>query len=59
MFERFSKVEIETDRFPTKTIKRSGLLATLYNYGFVPLCHVVPKALIKPFGFHVIVKAVK
>jgi ubiquinone/menaquinone biosynthesis C-methylase UbiE len=59
MFEKFSKVEIEMDRFPTKTIKRSGLLATLYNYGFVPLCQVVPKALIKPFGFHIIVKAVK
>ena len=44
MFEKFSRVEIETDRFPTKTIKRSGVLARLYNYGFVPLCQVVPKA---------------
>jgi ubiquinone/menaquinone biosynthesis C-methylase UbiE len=59
MFEKFSKVEIETDRFPTKTIKRSGLLATAYNYGLVPLCQLIPKTFIKPFGFHIIVKAVK
>jgi ubiquinone/menaquinone biosynthesis C-methylase UbiE len=59
MFGRFSKIEIETDRFPTKTIKRSGVLAGLYNHGVVPIFQVVPKALIKPFGFHIIVKAVK
>jgi ubiquinone/menaquinone biosynthesis C-methylase UbiE len=59
MFEKFSKVEIETDRFPTKTIKRSGLLAGLYNYGFVPFCQVIPKAMMKPFGFHIIAKAIK
>jgi ubiquinone/menaquinone biosynthesis C-methylase UbiE len=59
MFEKFSKVEIETDRFPTKTIKRAGLLATVYNYGLVPLCQLIPKRLIKPFGFHIIIKAVK
>ena len=59
MFEKFSKVEIEMDRFPTKTIKRSGLLAAVYNYGLVPLCQVIPKTLIKPFGFHIVVKAVK
>ncbi|HSE89966.1 MAG TPA: class I SAM-dependent methyltransferase [Candidatus Binatia bacterium] len=59
MFEKFSTVEIETDRFPTKTIKRAGLLATVYNYGLVPLCRLIPKRLIKPFGFHIIVEAVK
>jgi ubiquinone/menaquinone biosynthesis C-methylase UbiE len=59
MFEKFSKVEIETDRFPTKTIKRSGVLATLYNHGIVPLCQVIPQRLMKPFGFHIIVKAMK
>jgi ubiquinone/menaquinone biosynthesis C-methylase UbiE len=59
MFGKFSRVEIETDRFPTKTIKRSGLLAGLYNYGLVPLCQIVPKAFVKPFGFHIIIKAVK
>jgi len=59
MFGKFSKLEIETDRFPTKTIKRSGLLASAYNYGLVPLCQAIPKSWIKPFGFHIIVKAVK
>jgi ubiquinone/menaquinone biosynthesis C-methylase UbiE len=59
MFEKFARVEIEMDRFPTKTIKRSGILAQVYNYGLVPLCQVVPRAIVKPFGFHIIVKAVK
>jgi ubiquinone/menaquinone biosynthesis C-methylase UbiE len=59
MFEKFARVEIEMDRFPTKTIKRSGILARVYNYSLVPLCQVVPRAIVKPFGFHIIVKAVK
>jgi ubiquinone/menaquinone biosynthesis C-methylase UbiE len=59
MFEKFARVEIEMDRFPTKTIKRSGILAQVYNYSLVPLCQVVPRAIVKPFGFHIIVKAVK
>jgi ubiquinone/menaquinone biosynthesis C-methylase UbiE len=59
MFGKFGKLEIEMDRFPTRSIKRSGLLAGLYNYGLVPICQAVPKALVKPFGFHIIIKAVK
>jgi ubiquinone/menaquinone biosynthesis C-methylase UbiE len=59
LFEKFSRVETETDRFPTKTIKRSGVLAKLYNYGLVPLFQMIPKAIMKPFGFHIIVKAIR
>ena len=59
LFERFSAVETRADRFPTKTIKRSGGLARLYNYGLVPFFRMIPKSIMKPFGFHIIVKAVR
>ena len=59
LFRQFSHVEVETDRFPTKTLKRSGVIANLYNSCVVPLVEIVPKRMIRPFGFHVIVKATK
>jgi ubiquinone/menaquinone biosynthesis C-methylase UbiE len=59
MFEKFSAVDIMMDRFPTKTIKRSSIAAKLYNSIVVPLFRIVPRPLIKPLGFHVIVKAAK
>lgn len=59
LFAKFSRVETEMDRFPTKTIKRSGVMAQLYNHVLVPLLQLVPKPIMKPFGFHIIVKAVK
>lgn len=59
MFGGFSKVEIEMDRFPTKTKKRSGFRAYLYNHFVVPTFTLVPRPAIRPFGFHIIVKAIK
>lgn len=59
MFSSFSSLNIVTNRFPTKTIKRSGRRAQLYNNVFTPLFDFIPKALIKPFGFHIIVDAIK
>jgi ubiquinone/menaquinone biosynthesis C-methylase UbiE len=59
LFHKFSHLETETDRFPTRTIKRSGILAHLYNYGFVPLFKMIPRAIIEPYGFHIIVKAIR
>jgi ubiquinone/menaquinone biosynthesis C-methylase UbiE len=59
MFEKFSTLEIVMDRFPTKTIKRSGIIAHLYNSVLVPLFGIIPKPIIRPFGFHIIVKAIK
>jgi ubiquinone/menaquinone biosynthesis C-methylase UbiE len=59
LFGAFGTVDIEMERFPTRTIKRAGPLAWVYNHGFVPLCRLVPRAMMRPFGFHIIVKAVK
>jgi ubiquinone/menaquinone biosynthesis C-methylase UbiE len=59
LFAKFSSVAVVMDRFPTATIKRSGVLAQLYNRGVVPLSRLIPKALMRPFGFHIIVQATK
>lgn len=59
MFHGFSDIELTIDRYPKKTIKRSGLMAGLYNYGFVPLFKSIPQSLVKSFGSHIIVEAIK
>lgn len=58
-FSAFSEVDICLDRFPIQTRRRKGLLALLFNWGFVPLSKLVPKPLMRPFGWHIIVKAIK
>jgi ubiquinone/menaquinone biosynthesis C-methylase UbiE len=59
MLSKFTQVEIEITRLPDKTIKRRGLLALLYNKVLVPACHIIPKRLVKPFGFHINIRATK
>jgi ubiquinone/menaquinone biosynthesis C-methylase UbiE len=59
LFAKFSSVAVVMHRFPTTTIKRSGVLARLYNYGVVPVSRLIPRALIRPFGFHIVVQATK
>jgi 2-polyprenyl-3-methyl-5-hydroxy-6-metoxy-1,4-benzoquinol methylase len=59
MFSQFSSLEVSCDRLPVKTRRRKGLLASCYNYGFVPLFQLIPAGLARKFGWHLIVKAVK
>jgi ubiquinone/menaquinone biosynthesis C-methylase UbiE len=59
LFEGFSNIEIVMDKFPTKTNRRSGIFAMLYNNFFVNLTKAIPKKLMKPFGYYIIVKAIK
>ncbi len=59
MYCQFSHVKTIIDRFPTKTIKRSGFLPLLYNYILVPLFHAIPRRIVRPYGSHIIVKAMK
>ena len=55
----YASVELEISRLPEKTVKRRGVLALLYNYVFVPACKAIPESLIKPFGFHIVARAIK
>ncbi|MFX0202472.1 MAG: class I SAM-dependent methyltransferase [Candidatus Hodarchaeota archaeon] len=59
LFEKFSSVSLFFDRFPYKTNRRNGLFANLYNYVFVPFSDIIPKTMMRPFGWYIIVKAVK
>ena len=59
MLSRFTEVEIEITRLPDKTIKRHGLLAACYNGILIPFCRAIPESIIKPFGFHINIRATK
>jgi 2-polyprenyl-3-methyl-5-hydroxy-6-metoxy-1,4-benzoquinol methylase len=59
MFKAFSAVDTFLDRFPSKTDRRTGVLAKLYNIGFVPLVNMIPKKILRFFGYYIIIKAVK
>jgi ubiquinone/menaquinone biosynthesis C-methylase UbiE len=59
LFSRFADVEISLDRFPSKTRRRKGLKAFLYNWIFVPIVNLIPKSVMRPFGWHIIIKAKK
>ena len=59
LFQDCSRVDISLDRFPKQTTRRRGWLAFLFNWVFVPLTKLVPRAVMRPFGWHIVVKAVK
>ncbi len=59
LLESFSYVEITTDRFPIKTKQNNDALSLLYNTFFVPAFNLIPKKLLKSYGYHIIAKAVK
>lgn len=59
MFQRFSVVKIILDKFPAKTKRRTGVLARLYNLVFVPVLKIIPRGIIRPFGWYIIIKAIK
>ena len=59
MFRNFSSVRFSYGRFPWLTSKRSGLLAQLYNRIFIPFAKIIPKPIIRPWGYYIIIKAEK
>ena len=59
MLNDFSSFEILLERFPVKTRIHKGIKATLYNSLLVPVLNLIPKSLLRPFGAHLIAKAIK
>lgn len=59
LFARFAAVTLRTeyDR-PTPTPRR-GTLATIYNRAFVPAMRRAPRALVRRFGWHLVITAVR
>lgn len=59
IFSMFEQVEINVEYcYPTPTL-RKGILPYIYNNGFIPIMTRIPHAIIKNFGWHVVVKAQK
>jgi ubiquinone/menaquinone biosynthesis C-methylase UbiE len=59
MLKDFSHSEILTVRFPVKTRIHRGPKAAIYNRLFVPLFNLIPEAMVRRFGAHLIAKAKK
>jgi ubiquinone/menaquinone biosynthesis C-methylase UbiE len=59
LFRQFRNVEIHVDRFPKKTVKFDNLFAKLNNYLLVPFFEILPDAIRRPFGWHIMIRARK
>jgi ubiquinone/menaquinone biosynthesis C-methylase UbiE len=59
MLRCFKRVDIIPERFPVPTRLHHGLQAAVYNAVFVTGFRLLPKALVRPFGWHLLAKAVK
>ncbi|HEY7817727.1 MAG TPA: hypothetical protein VIG29_05885, partial [Vicinamibacteria bacterium] len=59
LFHRFRSVEIHVDRFPKRTVKFENLFARLNNYLLVPFFAILPDAIRRPFGWHIMIRARK
>jgi ubiquinone/menaquinone biosynthesis C-methylase UbiE len=59
MLGRFSKVDMLFERFPVKTRLHGGLKGIFFNNLFVPFFNVIPKALVKRTGWHILAKVKK
>jgi len=59
MLRGFAHVEIVPERFPVKTRLHRGMRATLYNTCFVGAFNLIPRAIVRPYGWHLMAKAIK
>jgi ubiquinone/menaquinone biosynthesis C-methylase UbiE len=59
MLYDFSTFVIFVERFPVRTRMYRGMKAILYNTFFVPFFNFIPKAMLRPFGAHLIARAIK
>ncbi|MCX9073275.1 MAG: class I SAM-dependent methyltransferase [Candidatus Methanoperedens sp.] len=59
MLHMFSMVRIITERFPVKTRLHQGLKARIFNNAFVPLFNIIPRSIVRPAGWHIMIFAYK
>jgi ubiquinone/menaquinone biosynthesis C-methylase UbiE len=59
LFSRFGSVSIHVDRFPKRTVKHDNLFAKLNDYLLVPFFEILPDAIRRPFGWHIMIRAKK
>lgn len=59
MLRSFAEFRLVPERFPVKSRLHGGIKGTLYNELFVGGFNMLPKALIRPFGWHIMAFARK
>ena len=59
LFKDFQNVRIRVDRFPKRTVKFDNLFAKLNNYLLVPFFEILPSAIRRPLGWHIMIRAIK
>lgn len=59
MLKPFRSVRIVPERFPVKTKLHSGWKSRLFNSLFVGTFNLMPRALVRPFGWHLMAFTVK
>ncbi len=59
MFEGFEIIEAVQEHYRALPIRRSGLKAALYRYGFMPVYNLIPELIAKRFAYKYSVIAIK
>ena len=59
MLGAFSQLRLVHERFPVRTRLHGGLKGVLYNALFVGGFNLMPRRLVRPFGWHIMAMAVK
>ncbi|NIM22906.1 MAG: methyltransferase domain-containing protein, partial [Armatimonadetes bacterium] len=59
LLRRFAHMRILPERFPVKTRLHQGWKAALYNEVFVRAFNLLPRVLVRPTGWHLMVYAYK
>jgi ubiquinone/menaquinone biosynthesis C-methylase UbiE len=59
LFGRFSNIQIDCEYYYPEPTNRSGVLASLYNSLLVPGIKMLPKGLVRNFGWHLVLRANK
>jgi ubiquinone/menaquinone biosynthesis C-methylase UbiE len=59
MFAKFDVVEAVQDHYRALPVRRDGLKAALYKYGFRPVYNLIPESLAKRYAYKLSVTAIK
>jgi 2-polyprenyl-3-methyl-5-hydroxy-6-metoxy-1,4-benzoquinol methylase len=59
MLTRFSYIDIIPERFPVRTRLHTGIKAKIYNSVFVNTFNLLPRVLVRPFGWHLMANAIR
>ncbi|MGE0451712.1 MAG: class I SAM-dependent methyltransferase [Vicinamibacterales bacterium] len=59
LFRAFTRVEVTTERFPVATRKFKGLKGWAFNRVFVPVFNLLPAAITRGLGWHLMIWAEK